>query len=77
MLSCKEPNMSSKWKYILQAALFWGSFMFLGLTVMDSWRNHWHIDWTGVIVRLIVFPLAGIAFGASMWHWNQRHPQKK
>ncbi|QEE28732.1 hypothetical protein FTW19_12420 [Terriglobus albidus] len=67
-----DPKMTLKTKYILSMAAFWGMATALGTNAWSIWVDHRPFSWIDMFLRLIVFCLAGLGFGALMWSLRGR-----
>ena len=62
-----------KRSFILRrGVLRWGGFMFLLTTCTDIFVRHFPPHLRLMAVGLIVWPLAGYAWGSAMWMMNER-----
>jgi hypothetical protein len=69
--------MSDKWKFILKRGGLWALLTFAGVLVWTSFIRHQPIQWPSIIAGIVVWPLAGIAWGSSMWSWRESQLRKK
>jgi hypothetical protein len=58
--------------YVLTTGVLgWGGFMFVIMTCIDIFVDHYRILST-ILVGLVVWPLAGFGFGLWMWRSSEK-----
>jgi hypothetical protein len=68
-----QSRQKGKWKFILfNGVLAWGMPMYIIMTfvVGDGWNSEQFAR--RALVGAIIWPLAGLAFGAGLWFYNER-----
>ena len=69
--------MSAKWKFIFIYGLTWGIFTVLGIAAWEIWIDHRQFSLEHLIIRLMIFSLAGIAWGSGMWKFYSANKDKR
>ncbi len=64
--------MTGKTRYVLLMAAFWGITTAIATNLWSVWIDHRPFSWPDTVLRLFVFCLAGLGFGASMWSVKAR-----
>lgn len=70
----KKVRANGKLSYIKKFGLFyWGWPMFLMMTFIVPYNeNLWDKPITHFVVQFLIWTCAGIIFGLSMWHFNEK-----
>jgi hypothetical protein len=69
--------MSPKWKFIvIYGCLGWGLTTYVVFTLISILVRHQHFNRSDLLIGFVIWPIAGLAWGASVWSSRQR-PRKQ
>lgn len=70
-----KTRAAGRWSFILRyGVLGWGVSVVAGITALDWYRGELGEDFLPLLaVRLVLFLLGGVAWGAAMWAFLERH----